>query len=291
MKNFYNNYKWLMPAVLGITFFACKPAADKYSWPAGYDFSSPEKFIMPGSLLEISGITFYQGNGKVVYSVQDEEGLLFKQNWGDAKQTNVEFASGGDYEDVAILNETVFILKSSGTILSFPLAETSGQKTKKVKEWKNILPKGEYEGLYADQENQTLYALCKDCNVDKKTKDATGYLLSYEPKSGVLALGGDFKIMGEQVEALGYPIKSGLKAAALAKNPQTGEWYMLSSVHKLLVIANPDWTIKEAHALNPADFLQPEGMAFDNEFNLYISNEGDELSAGNILKFKYTPAK
>lgn len=278
-----------MSAVVVITIFACKPAADKYSWPQGYDFNAPEKFIMPGSLLEISGISFYQGNGKVVYSVQDEDGLLFKQNWGDTKQTNVKFASGGDYEDVAILNETVFILKSSGTILSFPLAETSAEKTEKVREWKNILPKGEYEALYADQDNQTLYALCKNCNVDKKSKDATGYALTYDPKSDVLAISADFKIRGEQVEAFGHSIKSGLRASALAKNPQTGEWYILSSVHKLLVIANPDWTIKEVHALNPAFFLQPEGIAFDNEFNLYISNEGDEISAGNILKFKYTP--
>lgn len=291
MKNIHKNYKWLITAVVVITIFACKPAADKYSWPAGYDFSSPEKFIMPGSLLEISGISFYQGNGNAVYSVQDEEGRLFKQNWGDDKQTNVEFASGGDYEDVAILGETVFILKSSGTILSFPMSETNQEKTKNVNEWKNILPKGEYEGLYADQENQTLYALCKNCSVDKKTRDATGYALNYDPKAEVLTMGIDFKIMGEQVEALGYPIKSGLKAAALAKNPQTGEWYILSSVHKLLVIAKPDWTIKGAYRLNPADFLQPEGIAFDNEFNLYISNEGDELSAGNILKFKYTAAR
>ena len=278
-----------MPAAVMITMLACKPNTDKYSWPRGYDFNSPEKFIMPESLLEISGITFHQGDGKVVYSVQDEDGLLFKQNWGDARQTNVKFASGGDYEDLAILNETVFVLKSSGTLLSFPFAETSAQEIKKVKEWKNILPRGEYESLYADQETQTIYALCKECSVDKKTGDATGYVLNYDAKARGLAVGAEFKIKGEQLEALGHPIKSGLKASAMAKNPRTGEWYILSSVQKLLVIANPDWSIKAVHPLNPADFLQPEGIAFDNEFNLYISNEGDELSAGNILKFKYMP--
>jgi len=291
MKNSYKNHKWLIPATILITIFACRSATNKYSGPAGYDFSSPEKFIMPESLLEISGIALHQGNGKVIYSVQDEEGRLFKQNWGDAKQTSVKFGSNGDYEDVAILNETVFILKSSGTILSFPLSETSKKKTENVKQWKNILPKGEYEGLYADQEKQTLYALCKECSVDKKTQDATGYVFNYDAKAGALAIGADFKIKGEQLEALGHPIKSGLKAAALAKNPQTGEWYILSSVHKLLVIANPDWTIKAAYPLNPADFLQPEGIAFDHTFNLYISNEGDEISAGNILKFNYTAEK
>jgi hypothetical protein len=291
MNRLYTKYKWFLPLIAIALFAACKPAANKYSWPGGYDFNDPEKFNMPGSLLEISGIDFHQGNGKAVYSVQDEEGKLFKQNWGNAKQINVKFGSGGDFEDVAILDETVFVLKSSGSIITFPLAEIEHKETKKVKEWKKILPKGEYESLYADRKDQTLYTVCKNCNIDKKTKDATVYALNFDSKSGELTLAGDFKIKGEQVEAFGQDIRSGLKISALAKHPKTGEWYLLSSVHRLLVIARPDWTIKEVHQLSSSMFNQPEGIAFDENFNLYISNEGDELSAGNILKFKYKPVK
>jgi uncharacterized protein YjiK len=291
MKKIYKKCKWYLLAIVFVLFYACKPAANKYTAPEGYNFDQPEKFNMPGSLLEISGFAFNKGDARVVYSIQDEEGKLFRQNWDEIKQTNVRFSSRGDYEDVAIIDETVFVLKSSGTLVVFPLTEINKEQTEQVKEWKKILAKGEYEGLYADEKNQTLYVICKNCDVDKKSKNSSGYVLKYKADEDSITLANEFHINGDQLEDVGHKIKSGLKPSALAKNPRTGEWYMLSSVHKLLVIADPDWKIKAAHQLNSSTFNQPEGIAFDKDFNLYISNEGDEITSGNILKFNYAPLK
>jgi uncharacterized protein YjiK len=55
----------------------------------------------------------------------------------------------------------------------------------------------------------------------------------------------------------------------------------------LLVIADNEWNVKEVYHLDPARFRQPEGICFDNDNNLYISNEGDDLSEGNVLKFAF----
>jgi uncharacterized protein YjiK len=55
----------------------------------------------------------------------------------------------------------------------------------------------------------------------------------------------------------------------------------------MLVIADNDWTVKEVYPLDRATFRQPEGIAFDGENNLYISNEGDDMSKGNVLKFVF----
>jgi secreted PhoX family phosphatase len=52
-----------------------------------------------------------------------------------------------------------------------------------------------------------------------------------------------------------------------------------------LVVTGNDWKIREACQLNGNIFNQPEGIAFDTAGNLYISNEGDDLTQGNILKF------
>jgi len=53
-----------------------------------------------------------------------------------------------------------------------------------------------------------------------------------------------------------------------------------------LVITDADFKVKTTHPLDTDLFNQPEGIAFDRDNNLYISNEGGSLSAGNILMFK-----
>lgn len=283
MKSFYKKcfYIVVLTSIFGT--YACKAPQNKFTSPKGYDLTKPEKFNMPSSLLEISGIAFHNGDSKVVYSIQDEDGKLFKQNWDVKKQTNTKFAPKGDFEDLAILHEMVFVLKSNGSVYSFPLADTAQKESNNVKEYKHLLPKGEYEGMYADQASGDVYFLCKNCEVDKKTKKITGYVFNHPSTQDTLISKPGFVIDLSKVSE----VKAGLRPSALTRNPKTGEWYILSSVQKLLVIADSNWKVTATHKLNSSIYNQPEGIAFDNQLNLFISNEGDELTEGNILKFKY----
>jgi len=266
---------------------ACKTPKNKYTSPQGYDFLKPDKFTMPSSLLEISGIAFYQMNSDTVYSIQDEDGKLFRQKWDVKKQKNMKFGPKGDYEDLAIFHERVFILKSNGAIYSFPFEESVKEESDKVKETKRLIPKAEYESLYADEQNNKLYVLCKNCPVDKKNKQVTGYILNYEVTSDSISLADSFKVDLNQLKTINTKLKTSLSPSALTKNPRTNEWYILSSANKLLIVTDASWKIKEAHKLNSSTFNQPEGLAFDKDLNLFISNEGDEITDGNVIKFTY----
>lgn len=290
MKPVFQNFLYaiLLFSILGTT--ACKNLRNKYTSPEGYDFSKPDKFNMPSSLLEISGIAFYRGNSDTVYSIQDEDGKLFRQKWDVKKQRHMKFAAKGDFEDLAIFNETVFVLKSNGTLSSFPFSETVKETSDQVKESKGLVPKGEYEGMYADPQNNRIYILCKSCPVDKKTKKLTGYVFDYNKETDSLSALGNFQLDLTQIKAVNPKLKAGLKPSALARNPKTAEWYILSSTNKLLLVADSSWNIKAAHRLNSSTFNQPEGIAFDKDLNLYISNEGDEVTDGNIIKFRYLPS-
>jgi uncharacterized protein YjiK len=269
-----------------IIVLSCKDKQDDFNSPAGYDLRKPEKFVMPEALNEISGISFYNGNNDSLYAIQDEEGKLFYLHLGDKKAGSTKFAKHGDYEDLAIMNGWMIVLRSEGTLFAFPLTEIGLGETTRTLELKDLLPNGEFEGLYADEENDMLYVLCKQCKADKSSEATTVFMLHIRPDGGTTQKGNTY-IDVKTVEKLSGEKKLKLFPSALAQNPRTQEWYILSSANKMLVIADHSWSVKEVYHLDPAHFRQPEGIAFDRYNNLYISNEGDAVSNGNVLKFVF----
>ena len=258
--------------------------------PPGYDLSKPTKYNMPDILQEVSGIAFNKGKNDFIYAQQDEDGKLFKLPLGSKDETVTKFAKKGDYEDVAIVNDWVILLKSDGSLFSFPLAETKNTETTNVKVYEKIVPKGEYEGMFADETNNKLYILCKACKVDKDTKNASGYIFDFQP-DGSFKAAGNFYVNASSLDQLTGKKKGAFNPSALAIHPITKEWFIVSSVNKALIIADAKFKIKGAYHLSSNEFNQPEGIAFDTAGNLYISNEGSETTSGNVLRFDYTRPK
>lgn len=277
------NFRMLTVYSLLFTLFSCFQQQE-YTSPTGYDLQHPEKFIRSEELLEISGIAFRNGHADSVFAINDEDGKLYSFALGEKKNKSVRFGKGGDYEDITILGDKAFVLRSDGRIYSFPLDSIHKKKVKPVV-WENLLPAAEYEGLYADEGSNKLYVLCKSCGKDKNA--IPGYVLTLAGDSSspsVEAFRIDSRFLQEK-----YNFKGAFRASALARNNHTGEWYILSAVQKVLLITDGSWKIKEVHRLSPALFSQPEGIAFDGGRNLYISNEGHEMSNGNVLRFAFKP--
>lgn len=274
---------------LYIALFACLACAQKkeksYDAPNGYDFSTPEKFTLSEDLQEISGITFEKGNPDLLFAQQDEEGKLFYFKPGDNTTKSVVFGKKGDYEDLAVTNNSVVMLRSEGSLFTFPLSNIK-QETVEAQHWKDLLPKGEYEGLAATDEDSLLYVLCKQCSIDKKTSKTTGYIL--KALEGNVSNNGTFHIDNEAISKIHDLKGKPFRPSALAKNLKTNEWFILSSVNSLLVVTDNQWQVKAAYPLNPKLFNQPEGIAFDKNNSLYISNEaGDPSGAATLLKFSF----
>ncbi|WP_094572978.1 SdiA-regulated domain-containing protein [Mucilaginibacter xinganensis] len=279
--------KPIISLILSVTclFFVSCVGQQEARSPKGYDFSNPVKYDMPDDLTEISGIAFNKGNPDTLFVEQDEDGKLFYFKPGSKDVPAIKFGKSGDYEDLAIISNQVVMLRSDGVLFTFPLDVKNAKPA--VKELDSLLPKGEYEGLFADDASQLIYALCKRCAMEKSSK--TNTIFSFKLSAdGALQSDGKFIIDVKKIEELTGTKKITFHPSALSKNRQTGEWYILSSVNKLLVVADPNWVVKAVYTLNPRTFHQPEGMTFDNSNNLYISNEGDKVQPGNVLKFELT---
>ncbi len=254
---------------------------DQANFP--YNLANPVKYNMPQNLFEISGITFHNGDPKQVFAIQDEDGDLFHLGLTDKDAKYTKFGGKGDYEDLAILKDQVIVLKSNGELHTFPIAKINQPEVTDVVKTKDLVPKAEYEGLAADEKNATIYILTKEV---KKGKKGETEIFAFKADKGTYTAAGTFSLSHKEIGAAGGGGKMNFRPSALAKNPKTGEWYVLSSMNKLLVITDADFKIKSAQALEGDAFNQPEGIAFDKNNNLYISNEGGSLSAGNILMFK-----
>jgi uncharacterized protein YjiK len=109
--------------------------------------------------------------------------------------------------------------------------------------------------------------------------------------NGTIEQQGNFSISVKEIAAMAKEKKMIFHPSALAQHPVSHNWYILSSVNKLLVITDRTWKVKEVHHLNPSIYTQPEGVAFDKNANLYISNEGNKTSNGNVLKMQYNVGK
>ena len=264
---------------------ACQSNQEVVS-PPQYDFKKPTTFKMPQVLDEISGITFATDRYDMLYTVQDESGLLYKYELENGEAKPFKFAKRGDYEDIAITDNQVIVLKSNGALLTFPLSDVDDDKPIKAEELKDVLPKGEYEGMFMDNVQRNLFVLCKNCNGDKEAKKTSGYILTIEA-NGEIRQSGQFSINMNDVEKLAKVDKINFQPSALAKSKATDEWYILSSANNAFVVTDAAWAVKAVYPLPPSIFRQPEGIAFDNENNLYISNEKATGINGNILKFLY----
>jgi len=247
----------------------------RYESPAGYDFTHPEKIILKDHLIEISGITFSAGINNSLLAVNDEDGKIFLVPLSNEKIVSFKFSGGADFEDISTNGHLIFVLQSNGTLYSYDNRRTVSRK------WERILPPGDYESLFADSLKNNLYVLCKTCR-QAEDNSILGYSLSFQGDSTTMEYA-PFNIKGDSV----IKLPKSFMASGLTKNLNTNEWYIISSANKLLLITDAAWQVKQLYRLNPTLFRQPEGIAFDENSNLYVSNEGDEMHSGNILKFDW----
>lgn len=251
----------------------------KFQSPPGYDLNKPEVKKMNSKLLEISGITFINDKSDTLLAINDEEGELFYFLFDATKTNNKKFThKSGDYEDITVFGNSIYVLESNGTLIQFS-KELNIQEINATK-YKSGFPKGEYESIYADEENNRLYVLCKECPETDKAS-IIGY--SVELKENTWQNINAFSI---DLSSLDKKYKKNFKASAMTKNKRTQEWFILSSVDHLLLVTDLSFHVKASYPINPEIFNQPEGITFDETGNLYISNEGSKVTPGTILKFK-----
>ncbi|MEM7101640.1 MAG: SdiA-regulated domain-containing protein [Bacteroidota bacterium] len=291
----------------GITDLEITPDEDSDEQP-NEDFVFPyrlnqpnETFELPSSLTEISAIAFTPKDE--LGCVQDEKGNIYvfdlKKGEIDRK---IDFWKDGDYEGLAFVKKSAYVLRMDGNIYQVRKFDTKDQETKKRSTFLN--EKNDAEGLCYDERNNRLLVALKGRPGESgqfKGKKAV-YAFDLEEKElleepvYLIDLKATEKHIKRNIELEGYKRivkyfnpdkKDQFQPSEIGIHPITGNIYITSSVGKILMVISPDGDLLHLESLERDILKQPEGMAFFKNGDLLISSEG-KSGKGKIVKFHYT---
>ncbi|NJN34598.1 MAG: hypothetical protein HC817_10425 [Saprospiraceae bacterium] len=205
----------------------------------------------------------------------------------------------GDFEGIEMVKDTMFALKSNGQL--FKIWNLRGA-SRSVKMVRTALPRtANCEGLAYDAANNRLLIAAKGQkegefvkyiyahNVQNSTTDPTPiYSITPAQFKEFLA---DKQEKQYQKLREDYITKASVKGfefapSSIAIHPISGNLYITSSVNNVLLVLSPDGKILDLVKLKKEMHYQPEGICFDAEGTLYISNESKDGKPARLLAYK-----
>ncbi len=249
-----------------------------------YNLTTPDENVtLPNQLKEISGLTYYKDDK--LLCVQDEEAVVYVYDMKKKKVVqDFGFGGYGDFEGIEYVNGEVFVLESNGNLFRFePPANTDAIETEvagNIRRTKTDLPaKTEVEGLGYEPKTKRLLLAVKQGG--GASSDRTIYSFDLLNR----AVFKDTQLNDEQLKGAGIDPKT-YKPSGIAVHPITGEWYVLISAGKRLLVTNRQGQILGSEPLSPKLLRQPEGICFAPNGDLYIASEGGG-KRGYLMMFGY----
>ena len=291
---------FLIPFVLGGLFFllSCKNlAANK---DIGYDLSNPYlTLVLPDTLREISGIALVDSS--TIACIQDENGILFLY---DIHQNRIKkqftFYNNGDYEGICLKDTSIFVLRSDGALFEISNYESDNVH---VTPYPTQIQGSNNEGLCYDKVHDRLLIARKNKIAKGKAFKNKRAIYEFNLKTRLLNRDPVFEFDVDSIkkiaskEKIELPTKSKKKgkvaepiirfaSSEIAIHPITKKLFLLSSTDHLLFIIDEHGTIEHIEKLNQTIFKQPEGITFQENGDILITNEGQNKNS-TLLGFKY----
>jgi len=241
-----------------------------------------KKWDMPKSLAEISGLSYI--DGQRFACVQDELGKIFIYNAASSSvEKEILFGATGDYEELAVVGETIWVLRADGKL--FEVNNINAAKPS-VKEYSTQLTtKQDPEGLCYDKKNNRLLIAIK--GAEPGTENYKG-IYAFDLSSKEMDQQPVFKIdLQNKVFGNGSDKKkrNSMNPSGISIHPVSSDLYVIDGRNPQLLIIDAGGNIKKLYTLNSKEFAQPEGITFNSAGDLFIANEGTK-QPGNILQVK-----
>lgn len=238
-----------------------------------YDLANPSgTFELTESLKEISGLAM-SPDGRL-FGHHDEQGIVYEldptsgkivKRWGVGSWGLEE-----DFEGIAVVEETFYLISSKGDIFAFSEGEDQGNV--EFEQYKTDLTgKFDVEGLCYNPSENELLIVCKEYPGKDYTdgEEKTVYAFSLQSKEIVR----EPRIVMDVKEVLGMTGDNDFKPSAIERHPKSGSYFILSSNDPAIIEVSSSGKLLAAYELDKSIHPQPEGIAFGANGELYIGNE------------------
>lgn len=292
-------------AILFLLATGCTSKDEHSESITGYTFDHPDISItLPDTLHEISGLTVIDSN--TVACVQDENGIVFFYDLQNQVIRNqFSFGPDGDYEEITNVGQTLFVLRSDGTLFEII---NFGSKDAKADSIATGIKAKNNEGLCYDHDNHRLLIASKGkIGKGREFKNARA-IYSFDLQSRVLAEKVLHQIDLPTIKQFALDNNISLPAipqdkkkkksknndepnikfntSAISIHPITKQLFVLSADDKLIFIFSPEGHLEHIESLKPALFNKAEGITFFENGDMVITNEGED-NKPTLLRFSY----
>lgn len=253
-----------------------------------YDLRNPSLTInlVSKDLKEISGIGPTAVEGEYL-AISDERGeVFFIDGKGGGKiSRRVLFREKGDFEDVHMVDNKIWAIKSDGKLFEVTDWKSASPK---VQEFVTPLQKtDDVEGLSYDRDQHALLLACKGDPDSAYSRRVYAFNLKTKQLDTVPVYSVDPLEVNRLVPYGEKEKHDYFSPSGIAIHPKTGDVYLISaSLKRIVILDKTSGKLLFAERLDKKLLPQPEGIAFDREGNLHLSSEGKQ-GEGLLLKFNY----
>jgi len=296
----------LAAALLPLALFAAVPDNPDLPNPADpnsvlpYDFNFPYSYFeLDETLKNISGISG-SSDPRSIVALNDDEGKFYYIDKKSGKVTkDVFFVTEGEFGDVDMVGQDMYAVKNSGQLFKISNLNAANRT---VKQLRTGLPRTEIiEGLTYDLAYNRLLLAAKGM----KEGEFSRKVYSFDLKTNVcdpnptfeitlasfkefLSNKSDKQYQKLREEFVDKPNTKGFDfmPTSIAVHPITNNIYIASGDNNMMLVLSPNGQILDMVKFKKEHHYKVEGICFDSEGTLYISDEAKDGKPAKLYLYK-----
>jgi hypothetical protein len=256
---------------------------------AHYDLrGTPDSHVeLPKSLAELSGLAFTAdgrllGHGDeeaVISRIDLPKGVLIEQFAFTGKRRVLR----GDFEDIQVVGDRVFLVTSSGELFAGGL-QPGGRTIEAVRLSGGLQGVCAVEGMTWDQPSRSLLLLCKQVRSKRWRGDVV--MLAVSPETGKFEAKPRITVPERELERVTHARH--FNGTAMVRHPRTGTYILLASPQHAYAEVDAGGHVLAGGRLDPGRHRRAESIAIAPDLTLLI---GDEAAgkAATITSYAWRP--